>query len=154
MLRLYIRTAVPGYLATIAVVTALLLALPLLFAREWGMTLGGLWLLGLLAAVPTSDLAIALVNRGVMGLLGPRRLPRMALRHGVPEDLRTIVVMPTLLTKANEVVEHGGASGSALLGKFGRRSAFALLSDWVDAPHENMTAMMNCGALRRMASHS
>ncbi len=75
-------------------------------------------LLGLLAAVPASDLAIALINRAVMGLLGPRRLPRMELRHGIPEDLRTIVVMPTLLTTPEEIAEHVERSGSALSGKF------------------------------------
>ena len=100
LLRFYVRTAVPGYLGTIAIVTAMILALPLLHTREGGMATGGLLLLGLLAAVPASDLAIALINRAVMGLLGPRTLPRMELRHGIPEDLRTIVVMPTLLTTA------------------------------------------------------
>ena len=80
LLRFYVRNAVPGYLATIAVLTAMILALPLLRVREEGMTVGGLLLLGLLAAVPASDLAIALINRAVMGLLGPRRLPRMERR--------------------------------------------------------------------------
>ena len=37
LLRLYIQSAVPGYLATIAVLTALILALPLLRAREGRM---------------------------------------------------------------------------------------------------------------------
>ena len=43
-------------------------------------------LLGLLALVPASDLAIALVNRNIMELLGPRALPRLALRDGVPSE--------------------------------------------------------------------
>ena len=106
LLRFYVRTAVPGYLATMAVVTAFFLALPLLRVREEGVTTAGIFLLGLLAAVPASDLAISLINRAVMGLLGPRRLPRMELRHGIPEDLRTIVVMPTLLTSPEEIAEH------------------------------------------------
>ena len=49
LLRFYVRTAVPGYLATIAVVTAVILALPLLHSRERGMTARGLLLLGFLA---------------------------------------------------------------------------------------------------------
>src|SRR4029077_2410740 len=68
LLRLYIRTAVPGYLATIAILTVMILALPLWHVRGRGMADGRLLLLGLLAAVPASDLAIALVNRAVMGL--------------------------------------------------------------------------------------
>jgi cyclic beta-1,2-glucan synthetase len=136
LLRLYVRTAVPGYLATIAVVTAMILALPLLRVREGGMTAGGLLLLGLLAAVPASDLAIALINRAVMGLLGPRRLPRMELRHGIPENLRTIVVMPTLLTTPEEVAEHVEQLEVHYLANPDGDLRFALLSDWLDAPCE------------------
>ena len=138
LLRLYVRTAVPGYLGTIAIVTALILALPLLRVREGGMTAGGLLLLGLLAAVPASDLAIALINRAVMGLLGPRRLPRMELRHGVPEDLRTIVVVPTLLTTSRGVEEQVERLEVHYLANPEGDLRFALLSDWMDAPCETL----------------
>ena len=43
------------------------------------MTAAGLAFLGLVAIVPASDLAMALINRMVMAILGPRPLPRMAL---------------------------------------------------------------------------
>src|ERR1019366_4354345 len=133
-----VRPKIPGYLGTIAIVTALILALPLLRAREEVVTAGGLLLLGLLAAVPASDLAIALVNRAVMGLLGPRRLPRMELRHGIPEDLRTIVVTPTLLTTAEEVAEQVERLEVHYLANPDGDLRFALLSDWLDAPTETL----------------
>jgi cyclic beta-1,2-glucan synthetase len=138
LLRSYIRAAVPGYLGTIAIVTAMILALPLLIARGGGMTVKGLLLLGLLAAVPASDLAIALINRAVVGLLRPRRLPRMELRNGIPEDLRTIVVMPTLLTNAGEVAEHIERLEVHYLANPDGDLRFALLSDWLDAPCETL----------------
>ncbi len=138
LLRFYVRNAVPGYLATIAALTAIILALPLLRAGEEGMTVGGLVLLGLLAAVPASDLAIALINRAVMGLLGPRRLPRMELRQGIPVDLRTIVVMPTLLTTPQEVAEHVERLEVHYLANPDGELRFALLSDWLDAPCETL----------------
>src|SRR6202790_1534158 len=62
-LRLYVLGAVPGYLGTIFLVTAIILILPLLDARELGITSWRLALLGLCAAIPASDLAIALINR-------------------------------------------------------------------------------------------
>src|SRR3984957_489611 len=68
-LRLYVRAAVPGYLGTILLTTAIVLALPLLHAREMGITAWRLILLGLLAAIPASDLAIALINRTVTDLI-------------------------------------------------------------------------------------
>ena len=138
LLRLYVRNAVPGYLGTIAFVTAFFLALPLLYAREGGVAAGGLLLLSLLAAVPASDLAIALVNRAVMGLLGPRTLPRMELRNGVPKNLRTIVVVPTLLTTPGEVEEQVERLEVHYLANPDGDLRFALLSDWLDAPTETL----------------
>jgi cyclic beta-1,2-glucan synthetase len=138
LLRLYVRTAVPGYLATIAIVTAMILAIPLWQVRGGGISAGGLMLMGLLAAVPASDLAIALINRAVMGLLGPRRLPRVELRNGIPEDLRTIVVMPTLLTTAEEVAELIERLEVHYLANPDGNLRFALVSDWLDAPSETL----------------
>jgi cyclic beta-1,2-glucan synthetase len=138
LLRFYVRTAIPGYLATIAFVTALILILPLWYAREGGIASGGLLLLGLLAAVPASDLAIALTNRAVMGMLGPRRLPRMELRDGIPEDLRTIVVMPTLLTTPEEIADLVERLEVHYLSNPDGDLRFALLSDWLDAPSETL----------------
>ena len=48
------------------------------------MSPGALALLGLLALIPASDLALALINRAVMGLIGPTPLPRLELADGVP----------------------------------------------------------------------
>ena len=149
LLRFYVRTAVPGYLATIAFVTALILTLPLWYAREDGIASGGLLLLGLLAAVPASDLAIALINRAVMGILGPRRLPRMELRDGVPEDLRTIVVMPTLLTTPEEIAGHVERLEVHYLSNPDGDLRFALLSDWLDAPSETLPDDENLLAVAR-----
>ena len=138
LLRLYMKMAVPGYLATIAVVTAFILVWPLWHAREGGIAVRGLLLLGLLAAVPASDLAIALINRLVMGVLGPRRLPRMELRDGIPADLRAIVVMPTLLTTPEEIAEHVERLEVHYLANSEGELRFALLSDWLDAPSETL----------------
>ena len=112
LLRAYVTQATSRYLGTIAIVSGLILALFLFSSGAAQVGVVGLLLLGLLALVPASDLAIALVNREVMELLGPRALPRLALRDGVPADLRTLVVVPTLLTghaQIAEQIEHGGA---------------------------------------------
>jgi len=138
ILRLYVRTAIPGYLGTIAIVTAIILALPLLPARETGMATAGLLLLALLAAVPASDLAIALVNRAVIALLGPQTLARMELRDGIPGELRTIVVVPTLLTTPAEVEEQVERLEVHYLANAEGDLRFALLSDWLDAPSETL----------------
>lgn len=135
LLRFYVRAAVPGYLATAAFLTALILAFPL--TRSWELRVGwpGLLLLGLLAAIPASELALALLNRAVTDLFGPRTLPRIELR-AIPETLRTIVVVPILLTSLDEIRELLDRLEIHYLGNSDGDLRFALLSDWIDASSE------------------
>src|SRR5580704_11675199 len=137
-LRLYVRAAVPGFLGTIAVLTAVILAFPLFHARAMGLHTGYLVLLGLLAAIPASDLAIALINRAVTDLLGPRTLARFELKEGVPTELRTFVAVPTLLTSEEGIKEQIERLEVHYLANPDGDLRFALLSDWVDAPTENL----------------
>jgi cyclic beta-1,2-glucan glucanotransferase len=138
LLRLYVRAAVPGFLGTIAVLTAVILAFPLFRAREMGLHPGYLVLLGLLAAIPASDLAIALINRTVTDLLGPRTLARFELKEGVPAESRTFVVVPTLLTSVEGIKEQIERLEVHYLANADGDLRFALLSDWVDAPTESL----------------
>jgi len=66
----------------------------------------GLLVLALLAVVPASDLAIALLNRSVTALGHAGNSARLELRDGVPPHLRTMVVVPMLLTDRAEVEEQ------------------------------------------------
>ena len=139
LLRMYIRSAVPGYLGTIALVTALIVLLPLLHERAAGVAAWGLVLLGLLATVPASDLAIALINRAVIHSLRPRILSRLELRNGVTPDLRTMVVVPALLTTQHQVEQLVERLEVHYLANPDDELRFALLSDWVDAPTESLS---------------
>ena len=138
LLRAYVAQATSRYLGTIAIVSGLILALFLFNSGAAEVGVVGLLLLGLLALVPASDLAIALVNREVTELLGPRALPRLALRDGVPADLRTLVVVPTLLTGHAQIAEQIERLEVHYLANPDGDLRFALLSDWTDAPQETM----------------
>ena len=127
-----------GLLGSLAVVTAIVMALPLWRSVEAVETTAGLVLLGLLALVPASDLAMALINRTVMAILGPRPLPRMALRNGIPKELRTIVAIPTLLTNQQGIEEQVERLEVHYLANWDDDLRFALLSDWRDAPSESI----------------
>ncbi|HEY5864183.1 MAG TPA: phosphorylase, partial [Candidatus Tectomicrobia bacterium] len=136
--RAYLTQAAPRYLGTIALVSGLILAVFLWNASAAAGGTVGLLLLGLLAFVPALDLAVALVNRNVMALLGPQALPRLALRDGVPSDLRTLVVVPTLLTGHAQIAVQIERLEVHYLANSEGDLRFALLSDWIDAPLETM----------------
>ena len=136
--RVYLTQAVPRYLGTIALVSGLILAVFLWNAGAAAVGVVGLLLLGLLALVPASDLAIALVNHTIMALLGPQALPRLALRDGVPSGLRTLVVIPTLLTGPLQIAAQIKRLEVHYLANPEGDLRFALLSDWTDAPLETL----------------
>ncbi len=134
LLRLYVGLATPGYLGTIAVLSGALFVLPLLAAGAAGVGPMSLAVLALLAIVPASDLAIALLNRSVTALVTPAVLPRLALPGGVPPHLRTLVVVPMLLTDVAEVEAQIERLEVHYLANPDGDVRFAILSDWTDAP--------------------
>jgi cyclic beta-1,2-glucan synthetase len=130
--------AVSGYFGLIAVFTTLVLSGPLYLTWNAGVGVPILILLGILAFVPASDIAVSLVHRLVALLVPPRLLCKLELAHGVPAELRTMVVVPTLLTS------HADIQGSIerlqvhYLANPGGHLHFALLTDWKDATNEHM----------------
>ena len=121
-----------GYVGAIAIIGVLIVALPLLGVAEFGVSGWILFVLALLALAPASDAAVALVNRGVASAFGARTLPAMELRDGVPASLRTIVVVPTLLTTRAEVEAQIERLEVHYLASQDGDLRFALLSDWTD----------------------
>jgi cyclic beta-1,2-glucan synthetase len=136
--RAFLAWATPGYLSTVALGTGLALAVPLWLERARGAEPAMLVWLGLLALVPASDLAIDLVNAWVSERFRPRLLPRLELRGGVPRELRTLVVVPTLLTGTAEIEEQVDRLEVHYLANAEEELRFALLSDWTDAPAETL----------------
>ena len=130
------RAGLPGYLGTIAILTALILALPLVAMARSGVGEATLFLLALLALAPASDVALALVNRFVTTRVGPRALPCLELREGVPSSLRTMLVVPTLLTTRAEIEEQIERLEVHALASPDDDLRFALLSDWTDSDTE------------------
>jgi cyclic beta-1,2-glucan synthetase len=130
--------ATPGYLGGIAVLTALLLSLPLYMTWSAGAGIGSLVLLGILGLVPASDVAVALFNRLVPALVPPRLLPKLELAQGVPAELRTLVVVPTLVNNRADIEEQLERLEVHFLANPEGHLHFALLTDWSDAPSEQM----------------
>ncbi|MDO8435058.1 MAG: protein ndvB, partial [Candidatus Binatus sp.] len=128
---------ISGYLATIAFAAGLILALALL-AVLWAGTGGWVLLpLAIFGLFVSTDAAITLVNRAVTNRFGPAALPGLELRNGVSAELRTIVVVPALLTTRTAVDELIERIEVHYLASSDGDLRFALLSDWIDSPTES-----------------
>ncbi len=128
------KIGISGYIGGVVLVAVTALLVPLIALRIGGWPLG---LLAVLGIFPAMDLAVALVNRIVMAMFGAATLPGLALRDGVPPNLRTIVAVPTMLTTQSGIEEQIERLEIHYLASPEGDLHFALLSDWTDASTEH-----------------
>jgi cyclic beta-1,2-glucan synthetase len=130
------------YVGSILVLTLLSIAVVLsLLGPDRGWVDVGdwrIWLLALPLAVAASALAVPLVNLLVTLTLPPRALPRMDFSRGIPENHRSMVIVPTLLTKLQDVDDLLEAMEIRYLGNRDPNLFFALLTDFRDAPEQTL----------------
>jgi cyclic beta-1,2-glucan synthetase len=138
--RLNARIGIGGYVAVIMALALAFLAFALLVPWHAGIAGWHLGVLALLGLVPAIDLATALVNRDAMEQFGATTLPGLELRDGVPPELRTLVVVPVLLTTPAAIAEQVARLEILHLASPDGDLRFALLSDWVDAASETLPA--------------
>jgi hypothetical protein len=103
--RLAFRYPALGYLGTVMCTTALFETSILIFAKNHGASIWMLLLVALVTIVPVSELAVSFLNTILTTIIPPRPLPKLALRNGVPEELSTIVAVPTILSSPERVKE-------------------------------------------------
>ena len=94
--------------------------------------------LGFPVALATSQLASALTNTFASLLVIPQTLPRMDYSRGLPEQMATLVVVPTLLTSINAIEELLEALEVRFLANQDKHLHFALLTDLCDAGQETL----------------
>ncbi|HUF65856.1 MAG TPA: glucoamylase family protein [Gemmatimonadaceae bacterium] len=100
-----------------------------------------LLLLLALALVPVNEIAINLMNQLLTILLPPRSLPRLEFREeGIPEEFRTVVVVPTLFPTVRAVREALEHIEVQYLANRDPNLHFAVLSDFTDASAPEMPA--------------
>lgn len=97
------------------------------------------WRLGfflLLLLLCAGQPAIAVVNWLATLLATPQLLPRMDYSKGIPPEMRTLVVIPTMLTSSGNIEELVEALEIRFLANRDNNLHFGLLTDFCDADEE------------------
>ena len=124
------------YAGTIMLMTAIFTGSLLTKAHANGLSGWALGLIGTLSLMAASQLTIALVNWLATLLAPPHPLPRMDFSKGIPPELRTLVVVPTMLTSTQNIEELIEALEVRFLANRDDSLHFALLTDFKDAREE------------------
>lgn len=143
--RISFRPSLSGYIGSLVGVTIGMLALALWalgILAETGDTAPSvaLWALWSFAAlVPASAVAQLLVDRLTGWTVPAAALPGLSLEGGIPTALRTLLVVPTMLTSSRDDLQEQieGLEMHFLSGAQGDIT-FALLTDGLDAPQQDI----------------
>ncbi|HEX4951034.1 MAG TPA: glucoamylase family protein [Blastocatellia bacterium] len=126
------------YFGLFALLIGLLLT-PLLFlADRAGATPIGLLVIAVLALIPATDLALSILNWDITHTFKPRILPKMEKDAETPMEARTMIVVPTMLTSEKVAAELIEKLEVHYLANQDPQFYFALLTDFADAPTEEM----------------
>ncbi|RYY03398.1 MAG: cyclic beta 1-2 glucan synthetase [Gammaproteobacteria bacterium] len=126
------------HVGSIFLLTAIFTTLLVVRASESGIHGWPLAVLGILAAFCTSQLSSALTNWVALLLVTPKLLPRLDYSKGLPQEMRTLVVIPTLLTSSKNIEDLLEALEVRYLGNSDPFLHFALLTDFADAATETL----------------
>ncbi len=126
------------YLAPISFVTLLFVLGLYLYAADFIVQPWRVWAILLLSVIPVVSLTVSLVNWVFTHILSPRILPKLDFSEGIPAEYRTMVVIPAILTSHEEITSLLKQLELHFLRNNDPNLAFALLTDYLDAPEEHM----------------
>ncbi len=107
-----------------------------LFLGHTGLELGAITLLMALFALPASEGATGLFNTLVTLLVPPVRLIGYEFKEGIPDDARTLLVVPCLISSRDSVDDLIRNLEVHYLSNPHGAIHFALVSDWPDSHQE------------------
>jgi cyclic beta-1,2-glucan synthetase len=126
------------YLSGIGLLTLAVLSSLIHYTHLAGGNLTHIIGTGLLAIVPALTVAVNLVNWFITNTVQPRVLPKMDYEGGIPAEYRTVVAIPALLSHPGDVESVLQRMELHHLGNVDPHLRFVLLTDFVDAPQQQM----------------
>jgi cyclic beta-1,2-glucan synthetase len=97
-----------------------------------------LTLLMLVMLVPAAEWAERQLHWLLTAMFPPQRLPKLQFKQGIPSEATTMIVIPTIISSLEGVMELLHRMEVYHLANFDPHIYFALLTDFTDAPQEHM----------------
>ena len=124
------------YLGSICFFTALIEAILFHLSINLGVSLNLTIFFIALALIPASEMSIQFVNLLLAQVLPPHILPKLYFEKGIPEECKTLVVMPTMLASKEQIEENLNSLEIFYLANSDPVLRFGLFVDFTDAPEK------------------
>lgn len=126
------------YLGSIFLITSIITAAIVLEMVELIPDYRIVTLIGILSFICSSQLSISLVNFFSTLIIHPEILPRLDFSEAIPEQHRTLVVVPCMLTSMADIDAIAESLEVHFLANKSENLHFGLLTDFKDAKHETV----------------
>lgn len=127
-----------SYFGLIIFFLTLILFVPLNYAYTHGANLWTLVGITFLVLIPCSELALSLTHILLTYLIRPKNLPKLDLSKGIPDQAKTMVIIPCMLAGKKTVTELLEKLEIHYLGNSDPNLSFALVTDFTDADTQTM----------------
>ncbi len=129
-----------SYLGMILLTTLLPYAifLGIIQTQIWSVSVGTIIILAVSSLLLFNGIGVYFTNRLFCKILKASFLPKYDLANGIPDDFKTIVVIPAIFNSAAKVREQIKQLETHYLNNREENLYFAILGDFSDAPEENM----------------
>lgn len=91
------------------------------------------WFFSIISLIPSSEIAIQLINYLIARNLKPQILPKMSYEKGIPDECKTLVAVPNLLTNIQAIKEDIENLEIRYLANIDSNLVFCLISDHCDS---------------------
>jgi len=132
------RHALKFYLGGIGALTAGMTALAALYSFHRGASFG--WILFVLLVFPwaLSEWSLHVINWLTTKLVRPRALPKLNYEDGIPPEVRTAVVIQTIVADFESLENTVETLEIRAIGNNDPNMSFGILADFADAPSEQL----------------
>ena len=92
------------------------------------------WLPLLTLFLAATELGVQLTNRWVSRVIPPTLLPRLSFENGIPDEFRTLVIVPTMLLSKKAITDEIKRLEMRYLANSDANLLYCLVTDFCDAP--------------------
>lgn len=126
------------YFISIYVFTVLITISAILYTLRKVQSLGLALLTGVVMIIPAITIAVEVVNFFTQKVVKPKKLPSMDFIDGIPDEYRTIVVMPVVLGSLEQVKKYTERIETYYFANKDNNLYFAILGDLKDGSKKDL----------------
>ena len=126
------------YISAIIIFSIIIVLIPLIYSFKRETNTADIFcvIIGIVGLIPASEIVISITNSSLGSLVKPARLPKLELKKGIPQELSTMVIVPTLVPNVKRTLDLIDNLEVFYLANKSDNIYFSLVGDFKDCNEE------------------